>query len=61
MMIRETKICKGCGKEFPNSEFASTWKNNTYTHTKCRACRKEGYRITQLNKKRETYPWEMKY
>ena len=61
MMIRETKICKGCGKEFPNSEFASSWRNNTYTHTKCKECRKKGYKIAFKSKQRETQPWEMKY
>lgn len=61
MTIKETKLCRECGKEYPASEFASTWKNGTYTHTKCKECRKKGYRIAQKSKQRTTQPWELIY
>lgn len=61
-MISETKVCRGCGRELPNEHFISRWRNALSTHTKCKECRANGYKIAGNAKKRtELLPWELKY
>lgn len=44
MTIKETKLCRQCGKEYSTKEFVTNWRNGTTTYTCCKACRKELYK-----------------
>lgn len=59
MVIKETKLCRQCGKERPTKEFVTNWRNGTTTYTCCKACRQEIYQADCNNRKVDAanMPW----
>jgi hypothetical protein len=58
MVIKDTKVCPQCGKEYPLKDFASL-KQSRATYTCCLKCRKEIY-IQPTNERKaiaREMPW----